>query len=117
MGGEAELSTAIPSGEYNSRPSTRLGLPDSAISVGWPIARAGTGFSVTCGKAGLVPNNVRSRRKVCLNLIVVPAEAARHGKRTLVSRIPNTGGPTNIRWYCPGRHCRVLSSYDPFPWL
>src|ERR1035437_4748713 len=69
MGGETELSTAIPCGEYNSRPSTRFGLPDSGTSMDWPMARAGTGFRMTCGKPAVAPNNVRNKTEVCLIFI------------------------------------------------
>src|ERR1035441_9593398 len=57
-GGVTEVSSAMPVGLYNSRPSTRLGLAlgtakafnSSSGVLGWPISRVGTVFRVICAR-------------------------------------------------------------------
>src|ERR1700683_3556241 len=52
MGGLTELSTAIPCGANNSRPSTRLGASSVRVPIccsdGWPTIRDGNGLNTVC---------------------------------------------------------------------
>src|ERR1035437_728304 len=102
MGGETELSTAIPCGENNSRPSTRFGLPDSGINTDWPMARAGTELRMTCGKPAVAPNNVRNKTEVCLIFI----ESSKNGatRKALYLKDTRRGPSATLRIdLC---HCR-----------
>src|SRR5215469_13720841 len=66
-GGVVDVSSTTPTGEYNSRPSTRLGFVVSPISLGCPTALEGEQLRVTpmhCPKAAEPPNKRRQTAEI-----------------------------------------------------
>src|SRR5580658_10339311 len=62
MGGDTEVSSAIPWGSKNSRPSIQFGFPVlTGDRTGCPISREAAGFKEICGKAAAAPNKIRLR--------------------------------------------------------
>src|ERR1019366_2600277 len=83
-GGVTEVSSAIPVGLKNSRPSTRLGLrlEGMASSFGCPISRVGTVFKVICARPAVAQIRATVMEKIVLDRMDIPA--ARRGERTIL---------------------------------
>src|ERR1035441_9630977 len=104
-GGVTEVSSAMPVGLYNSRPSTRLGLRlgtakgfnASSGVCGWPISRVGTVFRVICAFPAVAQEREGNKKRKFLDSIGA-SSAARRGEPALF-RISNANKATNTGRY------------------
>src|ERR1017187_9839936 len=117
-GGVTEVSSAMPVGLYNSRPSTRLGLAlgtakafnSSSGVLGWPISRVGVVFRVICARPAVAQKRAAMIDREFLDSMEV-SNAARRGEPALF-RISNAHQGTTPKRY---RERTVTAAFHATP--
>src|ERR1035441_653986 len=117
-GGVTEVSSAIPVGLYNSRPSTRLGLAlgtakefkSSSGVLGWPISRVGAVFRVICARPAVAQKRAAMIERDFLDSMGA-SNAARRGEPALI-RISNANRGTPPKGY---RERTVTAAFHATP--